>query len=106
MSPAAGARDGKDTSGTVASQQEGHGFQSHSGLFFVFLPCVGVAYGSSISTLGLTDNSEPRIGASLLSAVCLPAYKWLTCCGCMPAVTPETTGTASSLCPTPTLQKW
>lgn len=73
MSPAVGARDGKDTSGTVASQQEGHGFQSHSGLFFVFSPCVGVAYGSSISTLGLTDNSEPRIGASLLSAVCLPA---------------------------------
>lgn len=73
MSSAAGARDGKDTSGTVASQQEGHGFQSHSGLFFVFSPCVGVAYGSSISNLGLTDNSEPRIGAILLSVVCLPA---------------------------------
>lgn len=29
MSPAAGARDGKDTSGTVASQQEGHDFQSN-----------------------------------------------------------------------------
>lgn len=39
----------------------------------MFSPHVGVAYGSSISTLRLTDSSELPIGASLLSAVCLPA---------------------------------
>lgn len=102
MSSAAGARDGKDTSGTVASQQEGHGFQSHSGLFFVFSPCVGVAYGSSISNLGLTDNSEPRIGAILLSVVCLPAINGRLVVGVSPPSPLRPLGQPPGLRPTPT----